>query len=322
MRKFAAGRWPRSTSISASMSERISELASATERYLAELRLQNASPHTLRNYATDLDQFLSYFSPPGTDPPHPSKIDALQIREWMSGLYALGLNVVSIRRKLAAVRSLFKFMLREGLVTANVARTMRTPKMPQRVPAVPTAEQTNALVEGVAADKFEKPHPERDLLLFELLYGCGLRISELSGLNLEDLDTTERWIRVRGKGRKERQVPYASKAAAALEKYLPVRTGRPNEHALFVNHRGTRLSDRGARGIVKFYARMISGDAALHPHSLRHAYATHLLADGADLRAIQELLGHSRLVTTQKYTQVSLTDLMAVYDRAHPKARK
>jgi integrase/recombinase XerC len=138
-------------------------------------------------------------------------------------------------------------------------------------------------------------------------------------LNVDDFDFREGWIRVRGKGRKERQVPYGSKAAAALEQYLAARpSGGP---ALFVNHRGTRLSDRGAREIVKFYARMISGDASLHPHSLRHAFATHLLADGADLRAIQELLGHARLATTQKYTQVSLTDLMAVYDKAHPKAR-
>ena len=130
----------------------------------------------------------------------------------------------------------------------------------------------------------------------------------------------ERWILVRGKGRKERQTPYGSKAAAALEKYLAVRSS--NEPALFLNHHGGRLGVRGARGIVKLYARLLSGDSSLHPHSLRHAYATHLLADGADLRAIQELLGHARLSTTQKYTQVSLTDLMAVYDRAHPKAHK
>jgi integrase/recombinase XerC len=304
------------------MPEAVSGLAAAMERYLATLRLQNASPHTLRNYASDLAQFLEYFSPPGARPPAPEQVTALELREWLASLYELGLNVISIRRKLAAVRSLFKFLVREGAVRSNVARLVRTPKAPQRVPVVPTAEQTNTLVDGVAADRFERPHPERDLLLFELLYGCGMRISELSGVNLEDLDTSGRWIRIRGKGRKERQVPYASKAASALEKYLAVRAGKPGEHALLLNHVGERLSDRGARGIVKFYARMISGDASLHPHSLRHAYATHLLADGADLRAIQELLGHARLATTQKYTQVSLTDLMAVYDRAHPKARK
>jgi len=300
----------------------MSELADGIQRYLAELGRENASPHTVRNYASDLAQFLEYFSPPGAEPPAPSAVDALAMREWLTDLYDRGLDPISIRRKLAAVRSFFQFLLREGAVAANVARWLRTPKAPKRVPSVPTAEQTNALVDGVALDKFERPHPERDLALFELLYGCGLRISELVGLNLEDFDFSERWIRVRGKGRKERLVPYASKAAAALAKYVSARTARPRERAVFLNHRGTRLSDRGARDIVKFYARMISGDASIHPHSLRHAYATHLLSDGADLRAIQELLGHARLATTQKYTQVSLTDLMAVYDKAHPKARK
>jgi integrase/recombinase XerC len=296
------------------------DLTNAIERYLDSLRQANASAHTLRNYAADLAYFADYFSPPGTDPPAPSQIDSLQIREWLGSLYQQGLDPVSIRRKLACVRSLFKFLLREGTVTTNAAKLVRTPKSAQRIPSVPTAEQTNTLVDGVAADTLDRPHPERDLLLFELLYGCGLRISELVGLNLADFDMAERWILVRGKGRKERQTPYGSKAAAALEKYLAVRGA--DQPALFLNHQGSRLTDRGARGIVKLYASLLSEDSSLHPHSLRHAYATHLLADGADLRAIQELLGHARLSTTQKYTQVSLTDLMAVYDRAHPKARK
>ncbi len=300
----------------------MSELAGGIQRYLGELGRQNASRHTVRNYASDLAQFLEYFSPPGAEPPAPSAIDSPALREWLTSLYDQKLDPISIRRKLAAVRSFFQFLLREGAVAANVARLLRTPKAPKRVPAVPTAEQTNALVDGVALDRFERPHPERDLALFELLYGCGLRISELVGLNLDDFDFSERWIRVRGKGRKERLVPYPSKAAAAVTKYIGARAAKPGERAVFLNHRGTRLSDRGARDIVKFYARVISGDASLHPHSLRHAYATHLLSDGADLRAIQELLGHARLATTQKYTQVSLTDLMAVYDKAHPKARK
>jgi integrase/recombinase XerC len=140
------------------------------------------------------------------------------------------------------------------------------------------------------------------------------------GLNLDDIDRGERWLRVRGKGRKERQVPYGAKAEAALERYLSERKARPAEMALFLNHRGDRLVDRGVRLIVKLYATALTSDPSVHPHSFRHAYATHLLADGADLRAIQELLGHARLSTTQKYTQVSLTDLIAVYDRAHPKA--
>jgi integrase/recombinase XerC len=309
------------------MSDVTSELVAAVARYLGELGRENASPHTLRNYSSDLDQFVEYFSPPGGGQPTPREIGVLQLREWLGSLFDQGLSATTVRRKLAAVRSLFKFMLREGTIPTNPARLVRTPKAPKRVPMVPTAEQTNTLVDAVGADTLDRPHPTRDLVIFELLYGCGMRISEVAGLNLEDLDRTERWIRVLGKGRKERQVPYGSKAADALEKYLEVRAqlseqNQPMEHALLLNHRGRRLSDRGARGIVKFYARMISGDSSLHPHSLRHAYATHLLADGADLRAIQELLGHARLATTQKYTQVSLTDLVAVYDRAHPKARK
>ena len=297
-------------------------LSIAIDRYLTDLRLQNASPHTLRNYASDLEQFAQYFSPPGQHPPAPAEFTVLQIREWLGDLYKRRLSPVTVRRKLAAVRSLFQFLAKNGSVPTNIARLVRTPKAPQRLPAVPTAEQTNELINAVAADTLERPFPERDRLIFELLYGCGLRISELVGLNLDDFDLREQWIRVRGKGRKERQVPYGATAAAALEKYLEVRVIKPRERALLANHLGTRLSDRGARGIVKLYASLISGDASLHPHSLRHAFATHLLADGADLRAIQELLGHARLATTQKYTQVSLTDLMAVYDRSHPKAKK
>jgi integrase/recombinase XerC len=181
-------------------------------------------------------------------------------------------------------------------------------------------EQTNTLLDEIAAGKLERPHPARDVAIFELLYGCGLRISELAGLNLADIDRTERWLLVRGKGKKERQVPFGGKAEAALNRYLAERQARPDETAVFVNHNGGRLTDRGARGIVKLYASLVGRDPSLHPHSFRHAFATHLLADGADLRSIQELLGHARLSTTQKYTQVSLTDLFAAYDKAHPKA--
>jgi integrase/recombinase XerC len=292
------------------------ELGAQIELFLAELKRANASPHTLRNYASDLGQFLDYFTI--QEKVMVEEIDLLAIREWLGHLYAERLTAVSMRRKLAAVRSLFKFMLREGVIATNVARLVRTPKAPKSLPVVMTAEQTNTLVDGVAADKLERPYPARDLAIFELLYGCGLRVSELVGLNLEDFDFGDRWIRVRGKGRKERQVPFGAKAANALDRYLATRSSA--DRAVFLNHRGVRLTDRGARGIVKFYARMITGDSSIHPHSLRHAYATHLLSDGADLRAIQELLGHSQLSTTQKYTQVSLTDLLAVYDKSHPKA--
>jgi len=298
------------------------DLARQIDRFLDELRRENASAHTVRNYASDLQQFLDYFTIDNTTP-SVEQIDTLAIREWLGHLFEQRLTAVSMRRKLAAVRSLFKYLTREGAIVNNPARRVRTPKAPKSLPVVMTAEQTNTLVDAIpgTADDLDRPFPARDLAIFELLYGCGLRISELVGLNLDDVDFTERWLRVRGKGRKERQVPYATKAAAALDRYLgdrqPAATG---ERALFLNHLGRRLTDRGARGIVKFYASMITGDSSIHPHSLRHAYATHLLSDGADLRAIQELLGHARLSTTQKYTQVSLADLMAVYDKAHPKA--
>ena len=293
----------------------------AVSDFLAELRRANASEHTIRNYESDLEQFLEYLQPPGAQLPEPSAIDAFIIREWMGSLYRQRLAAVSIRRKIAAVRSLFKFLQRQGVVSINAARLVRIPKAPKTVPAVMTAEQTNGLIDGVASEELDRPFPARDLAIFEILYGCGLRISELSGLNLDDFDFRERWIRVRGKGKKERQVPYGIKAAGALTKYLAVRTPQPDERAVFLNHRGVRLTSRGARAIVKYYAAALTGDSSLHPHSLRHAFATHLLSDGADLRAIQELLGHAQLSTTQKYTQVALTDLLAVYDRAHPKAK-
>jgi len=298
----------------------MSELSLQIERYLGDLARSGASAHTVDAYAADLRQFLDYLSPPETAPPEPRAIDLLVLREWLAALYGENLMAVTIRRKLAAVRGLFHFMLSEGVVTVNVARLVRTPKAPQKLPEVMTAEQANTLLDGVAAGNLERPFPARDRAIFELLYGCGVRVSELAGLNLEDLDRAERWLRVRGKGRKERQVPLPGKAAEALERYLAARPVVRDERAVFLNHRRGRLTDRGIRGIVKLYATLVSGDPSLHPHSFRHAYATHLLADGADLRAIQELLGHARLSTTQKYTQVSLTDLMAVYDKAHPKA--
>lgn len=296
------------------------ELAPQIDRYLDHLRRENASPHTILNYASDLVQFLEYFTLPDGPPPSFEQIDLLALREWLGRLYEKKLSAVSMRRKIAAVRSLYRFLTREGSLPVNTAKLLRTPRMSKSLPRVLTAEQTNNLLDQVAEDKLERPFPERDLLIFELLYGCGLRVSELVGLNLEDFDFTEHWILVRGKGRKERQVPYGLKAAAALDRYLPLRKPSTQPNALLLNYRGGRLTARGARGLVKYYATVLMGDSSIHPHSMRHAYATHLLSDGADLRSIQELLGHARLSTTQKYTQVSLTDLMATYDKAHPKA--
>lgn len=294
-------------------------LSEAIRLFLENLHLANASPHTLKNYASDLEQFREYFARAGE--PQVSEFDALAIREWLGDLYAQRLAATSMRRKMAAARSLFKFLHRQGQVKMNPAKLIRTPKIAKTLPNVPTEEQTNTLINQVGDDLLERPQVVRDLAIFEILYGCGLRVSELVGLNLTDIDSTERWLRVLGKGRKEREVPFGSKAAAALQKYLLERKpAAAGETAVFLNVRGKRLGDRSVRHIIKLYSIALAGDDSLHPHSLRHAFATHLLRAGADLRAIQELLGHAQLATTQKYTQVSLQDLMLVYDRAHPKA--
>jgi integrase/recombinase XerC len=300
----------------------MSELKTAIEDFLGDRSRRNDSPHTLRNYGADLREFLEYFSPPGAAPPALAGIDLLSLREWLGHLYGRDQKPATIRRKLASLRALFRYLSREHRIERDPARLLRLPRMPKMLPDVPNTEVTNALVDGSSNEDLERPFPGRDRLLLELLYGCGLRISETVGLNLADFDRGERWLRVRGKGRKERQVPYGSKAAAALDTYLESRQSETEPDALFLNHRGERLTDRGARNIVKFYATYVAGDSSIHPHTLRHAFATDLLSNGADLRAIQELLGHARLSTTQKYTQVSLMDLMRVYDSAHPKAKQ
>lgn len=303
----------------------MSQLSEAIGDYLGSLARSNESTHTLRNYAADLREFTAYFSPEGTEPPAPAEFDLLTLREWLGHLYEREQKPATIRRKMASLRGFFRYLSRERRVAVDPARLLRLPKMPKSLPQVPNAETTNALVDGTGGDDPDRPYPKRDRLLFEILYGCGLRISEAVGLNTDDIDQTDRWMRVRGKGRKERQVPYGTKAAQALNAYLEVRGVTPadaaDSRALFLNHRAKRITDRGARNIVKFYATFIAGDSSIHPHTLRHAFATHLLSDGADLRSIQELLGHARLSTTQKYTRVSLTDLMRVYDGAHPKAK-
>jgi integrase/recombinase XerC len=290
-------------------------------KYLAELARRGASKHTLRNYGSDLEQFAGYFEAPGAEVSALEQLDLALLREWLGGLYDHKLSVVTVRRKLAAVRAVFKFALQERDIDGNPATRLRTPKVKQRLPEVMSAEKTNNLLDLVDSGKVvEMPDKERDVALLELMYGCGIRVSELVGINLEDIDLRTGWLRVRGKGNKERQVPVGGRAVEAVNVYLGKRQAQPSERALFLNSRGARLGDRQVRRLVKLYAVLVAGDSTVHPHSFRHAYATHLLSDGADLRSIQELLGHARLSTTQKYTQVSLKDLQAVYDRAHPKA--
>jgi integrase/recombinase XerC len=300
----------------------MAELRPIISNYLRELERRGASKHTIRNYGADLEQFAQYFEiPDAKSAPPVEQLDLALLREWLSDLYDRSLTPVTIRRKLAAIRALFRFLREEGVCPANIAARLRTPKIKGRLPEVMSAEKANNLIDAVEEGTVgAELWRERDLAILELLYGCGLRVSELVGLDLGDIALDERTIRVRGKGNKERQVPVGSRAAEAVQRYLDVRPNSPGQPAVFLNSRNDRLGDRQVRRLVKNYASLAAGDSTVHPHSFRHAYATHLLSDGADLRAIQELLGHARLTTTQKYTQVSLRDLQAVYDRAHPKA--
>jgi len=315
---------------------------SAVKQFLIYLRVvRNASPHTNRSYDNDLGQFLKFLTPPDAAMPTPQDVTHLMIREFVAHLHDLNLQKSSIARKLAAIRSFFKFAVREGMVVRNPARMVATPKLPKRIPAVPSAEDLNAFLDGIvtgpargsrrrelgSANDGSRLMVKRDRAILEMLYASGLRVSELTGLNLGDVERKELMLRVRGKGNKERIIPYGGKAEQALEAYEPLRQemlrkagGRGDRQAVFLNHLGTRLTQRSVARIVKKYARLANINWDLHPHSLRHAFATHLLADGADLRAIQELLGHSSLSTTQRYTHATIRQLLEVYDKAHPRA--
>jgi integrase/recombinase XerC len=339
-------------------------MKTAIAKYLEYLRaVKNSSPHTISNYGKDLGQFVAYLSPPGLEPPALRAVTHNMIREFVGHLHDHGLQKSSIARKLAALRSFFKYCVREGRLQENPARLVPTPKLPKRIPSVLSAEEMNGFLNQLAemgptsSTSREAPKKRaranasvlpaklarledeslllrRDRALLELLYAAGLRVSELTGLNFADIDQKERVLRVIGKGDKERIVPYGSKAQEALDKYWPLREqlflqasstrGRhrdaPHTEAVFLNYAGRRLTQRSVGRIVKKYVRLVNVNWDLHPHSLRHAFATHLLADGADLRAIQELLGHQSLSTTQKYTHASIRQLMDIYDKAHPHA--
>lgn len=329
----------------------------AVSKFLEYLRsVRNASPHTITNYGKDLEQFVTYLAPPGKSAPALDGIHHQLIREYVGYLHELGLEKSSIARKLAALRSFFKYCVREGILKDNPARLVATPKLPKRIPTVLSAEEMSGFLDQLSGTqnravgrggnkrgrKLAASAPSNGLLLedglslrrdraiLELLYAAGLRVSELTGLNLVDMDQKDQVVRVIGKGRKERIVPYGAKAAEALKLYWPEREKllRENEgqeggtqpEAIFLNYMGRRLTQRSVGRIVKKYVRLVNINWDLHPHSLRHAFATHLLADGADLRAIQELLGHQSLSTTQKYTHASIRQLMDIYDKSHPHA--
>ena len=292
-------------------------LHDAVVLYLESLTRRNDSPHTLRAYGADLRELEECLAD-GAEPPAAENVTLQDLRGWLSKLRDRDLKSRSIHRKVAAARGFFAFLASQKLISRSPARLLRSPKVEEILPAPPSAQVANALVDGVGRPDFERCHPSRDRLLLELLYGCGLRICMAVQLDLSDFDAAGRWLRVRGKGKKERLVPFGTRAGEALRTWLAER--KPGLNALFLNHRGGRLGDRGARDIVKFYAVRIVGDRTIHPHSLRHAFASHLLDHGADLRSIQEMLGHACVGTTQTYTRVAVENLTRVYDRAHPKS--
>jgi integrase/recombinase XerC len=290
-------------------------------KFLDSLRGErNASAHTLRAYRNELNRFAVYIGPESSW----KDIDHTSIRGFLSHLHSSGLSKVSVARALAAVRSMYAWLAREGVVQQNPAKLVSTPKLPRKLPRVPTLEEMNGLLDSPMPET--AAFPERDRAIFELLYGCGLRNSELVGIELADVDEANGVILVRGKGKKQRYVPLEGAAAEALQNYRAVRatmlaaTGKKTQR-LFINRRCGLLTTRSVGRIVKQIAVAKGLPPDVHPHTLRHAFGTHMLSEGADLRAIQELLGHERLSTTQKYTQLSMTQIMEVYDRTHPRAK-
>jgi integrase/recombinase XerC len=291
----------------------------AVADFLRHLRERNASPHTIKAYGGDLASFAAYAGSRGW-----KEIDHIAIRGFLSQLYEKRLSKTSVARSLAAVRSLYRWLAQEGVVEQNPAKLVATPKLPKKLPRVPTIEEMNSVLDGPMPDV--AAFPERDRLMLELLYGCGIRNSELTGINLDDIRLSAEAVLIRGKGKKERYVPFGDTAKGALAAYLPARQAilgeiHRNPPALLINQRGGRLTTRSVGRIIKKIAVAKGLSPDVHPHTLRHAFGAHMLEEGADLRAIQELLGHERLATTQRYTQLSMKHVLEVYDRTHPRAR-
>ena len=300
-------------------------------QFLEHLRYErNLSSHTLRNYESDLHQFLDYLAPANANTgkrtePALASIDHITIREWLAGLHSAQKKKTSIARKLAALRTFFQFLVREGMLEMNPAKLVSTPRLEKKLPVHLSVEEA---VKFVETPNLDTSLGKRDRSMLELMYATGVRVAELTKLNLGHIDFKNRLIRVSGKRRKERIVPFGEPALEALKNYLQVREGflstapisEREPEALFLNYQGTRITTRSVGRMVEKYIRICAGRYDISPHALRHSFATHLLDSGADLRDIQELLGHARLSTTQIYTHVSMEKLIEVYDKAHPKA--
>jgi integrase/recombinase XerC len=291
----------------------------AVADFLRHLRERNASPHTIKAYSRDLALFAAHAGSRGW-----KQIDHIAVRGFLSQLYEKGLSKTSVARALAAVRSLYRWLAREGVVEQNPAKLVATPRLSKKLPRVPTIEEMNFVIDGKMPEV--AAFPERDRLMLELLYGCGIRNSELTGINLDDIRLSAEAILIRGKGKKERYIPFGDSVKSALAAYLPERQkvlGAISQHsaALLINRRGGRLTTRSVGRIIKKIAVAKGLSPDVHPHTLRHAFGTHMLEEGADLRAIQELLGHERLATTQRYTQLSMKHVLQVYDQTHLRAK-
>jgi len=299
------------------------------EQFLEHLRYErNVSSHTLRNYASDLEQFLDFLAPSKNEQralPEISAIDHLTIREWLASLHASQKKKASVARKLAALRTFFQFLVREGMLELNPAKLVSTPRLEKKLPKHLSIDEAIRFIES--PDQ-ETDLGKRDRAMLELMYATGVRVAELTTLNLADVDFGNQLVRVTGKRRKQRIVPFGEPAGLAIRDYLGVRDkflfnaaiSKRDEEALFLNYQGTRITNRSVGRMVEKYIRLCAGMHNISPHALRHSFATHLLDSGADLRDIQELLGHARLSTTQIYTHVSMEKLVEVYDKAHPKA--
>jgi tyrosine recombinase XerC len=289
------------------------------DEYLDYLRYErNASRHTIAGYGRDLTQFIEYLDARRIPLRH---TDNLQIRGFMAELHERRLKKSSLARKLAAIRSFFQFAVKSEWLAENPARVVATPKQERLVPSFLTEEEMAGFLDMPPS---EKPLDLRDRAALELLYATGIRVSELVGINVEDIHLGERLVRVRGKGKKERIVPFGGIARERLRSYLRERQelagDRIDENAIFLNYKGRRLTTRSVERIVDKYIRLTAVKRKISPHSLRHSFASHLLSRGADLRVIQELLGHESLATTQKYTHLDLGHLMDVYRKSHPRS--
>jgi integrase/recombinase XerC len=318
-----------------------SEIEGLAEAFLAMLANERgASAHTVRAYAREVRSFADYLTETLGKNASVGAVEHLHIRAYMGVLYERGLTKASAARALAAVRSWFKWLAKEGKVAQNPALLVSTPKLPKHLPRVPSMEEVNRVLNSLEGDGAAKKDetdaaawPERDRVIFELLYGCGIRNSELVGINMQDIHWKNDAILVKGKGKKERYVPLGDEAAVALRAFVPLREAKlvaagrgalVHEGPLVTNLRmrgDCRLTTRSVGRIVKAIALSRGLAADVHPHTLRHAFGTHMLEEGADLRAIQEMLGHERLSTTQRYTQLTVGQVQRVYDETHPRAK-